>query len=178
MHLNKMNESILQMDQLILASQLYSLPESTMLKVLKAAIDQNPDNKSSVLLPYINSQYNSVISSAILASGSVCAFGLMNTRNWIFLIHNMGYNPVFNTFERPVNVIGFEWRPDMVNYIMSMVNERQYTSRVHDLLDIQNSDTLPQCRIIATRLLQNLIDMQILKKKEIFFMEELSVSDI
>ena len=92
----------------------------------------------------------------------------MYTRNWLLLIHNMGYNPNSNTFVRPVNVIGFEWRPDMVNYNMTMVNERRYTSRVHDLLDIvrldPNSEPDPEERlqlhlqiIIARKLLLNLI---------------------
>ena len=142
-----------------LSDGLLSLPDKTIIDLLKEHIYTDPVNTWNSIEACFNSNEYRLVTIAMRAAGGLSTFGLMSTHRWLDMLDNMGYNYYNDTFSP--NLRDERWYildKDIIEFQMDYVNELRYTSRVHDLLNIRDKSRNTEYVYIARALIKKLVD--------------------
>ena len=123
------------------------LPYQTIIEILKPLLNQ--ENGIEIFDRLLNTPNFNLIDCAFQAQPenkkSLC---LMNTRLWIIILYSMGYVGRTNTFSRANST--FDWHDSIIAYQKNVIDNRLYTSRVHDLIDLREESQI--ARFLLRRL--------------------------
>ena len=123
------------------------LPYQTIIVMIKQLLNQ--ENGIEIFDRLLNTPNFNLIDCAFQAQPenkkSLC---LMNTRLWIIILYSMGYVGRTNTFSRANST--FDWHDSIIAYQKNVIDNRLYTSRVHDLIDLREESQM--ARFLLRRL--------------------------
>jgi len=123
-----------------IAKGLRTLPHPLILQIMESMFAQNLEDGSIAINAIINSGYFKLINAMLKNNINMICF--MRTRLWLRMVLTMGYNLDDGTF---TNEKSLPWDSEIIESQKTAINECQYTSRVHDLLDMfQGNPTKPQ----------------------------------
>jgi surface protein len=129
-----------------------SLNEKVIIHILESVFANATENERNTYEYTIANANIFALLNARIKTHSVgnSVFDLMSTKLWLHLLINMGL------FENQY-LFSLSWEKSTKEYQATVIRERRYTSRVHDLLAISQTSSLLSYREYATCLLHHLI---------------------
>jgi surface protein len=126
-----------------LASGISKLPEAILVTIMESLFVQNVDDSSLAVDVILNSGYFPLINAISLTTNNRM-FCFMKTRLWLRILLTMGYNLNDGTFSKKQLL---PWHITTIESQRIVIEECQYTSRTHDLIDLFKISKIKEKRI-------------------------------